>query len=180
MSKGIVHTKASVVTMGAYLAGAVINLSFADLQYVVGACVGIFIHPDLDVDHGKVHSYKIVDRRFAYIGKVLWYPYRKSMRHGSMLSHLPVLSTLGRVAYLYLFVLVIPYLVLAPVLHLDFWGELEWWTQQLLSHYRIILGLMTTDLIHWALDVFTKENKRRINENTKTVPITSNWPYRQP
>jgi uncharacterized metal-binding protein len=131
----------------------------------MGALIGVVITPDLDVDHGKVVSYKLIRQRLGqapyYYWSGVWYMYRRSLKHGGELSHFPVIGTLGRLVYLFLFVIVIPYLFLAPVLHFDIWSELNWWAWEIIEHYKIVLGLMGADFIHWALDVSTTEHKER-------------------
>lgn len=187
MSAGCVHQKASVILAGGFLLG---SLAFGPgVEYAAGALVGILLTPDLDVDAGNIsnqiirekiggrpngkqksHPWFIVRRRVAWaVEKAwdgLWYFYRKSLKHGSELSHFPVIGTIGRLAYLYLFLLVIPYTVLALALPgaWDMAGELRWWNYQLLDHWRLILGLMGSDLIHWALDLLTTEHKKQKNK----------------
>ena len=169
MSNGIVHTKATLIAASAFTVGTILSWNPENFQYVVGALIGVFVHPDLDVNHGRVASAKIILRRLGYYPHVgwqtVWYMYRRSLKHGGDLSHFPVISTLGRLTYLYLFVIVIPYLALAPVLRLDFWSELSWWAWQVIAHYKIVLGLMSVDFIHWVLDVATTEHKIRRPQN---------------
>jgi uncharacterized metal-binding protein len=136
------------------------------IEYAIGALVGILIGPDLDVDRGNLSNTIIRNRigRWAEIGwNVLWYPYKKSIKHGSPLSHWPVVSTMFRLVYLFLFLLVIPYGLMELVLPgaWDFKMELSWWLALSAKHYRIILGLIGSDLIHWTLDVLTKENTKQ-------------------
>jgi uncharacterized metal-binding protein len=164
VSTGKVHAQVTLLIAAEFATATIVSLDVSNVQYVIGSLLGLVLHPDLDVDHGNVHSYKIVMKRLGrgvtYVGKVIWYPYRKSLRHGSMLSHFPIISTLGRIAYLFLFGIIIPYIVLTLLFHFDFWYEVEWWFWQTVSHYKIILGLMVPDLFHWLMDISTKEHKR--------------------
>lgn len=141
------------------------GIDYATIEYAIGALVGILLTPDLDVDNGYIGNQIIRDRVGWIADKIwdgLWYFYRKSIKHGSELSHLPILSTIGRLAYLYLFVLVIPYAIFELVFHWWSMGsELYWWNHQLVEHYRIIIGLMGSDLIHWALDILTTEHAKQ-------------------
>jgi hypothetical protein len=83
------------------------------------------------------------------------------------LSHFPVVSTVFRLAYLYFFLLVIPYLVLF-LLTAGAWSigvELRWRFFKLLSHHQDVAGLMGSDLIHWGLDVLITEHKSANSPN---------------
>jgi uncharacterized metal-binding protein len=153
-----------VALAGSFVLG---SLAFGPgVEYAIGALVGILIGPDLDVDRGNLSNTIIRNRigRWAEIGwNVLWYPYKKSLKHGSPLSHWPVVSTMFRLVYLFLFLLVIPYGLMELVLPgaWDFKMELSWWLALGAKHYRIILGLIGSDVIHWTLDVLTKENTKQ-------------------
>jgi len=136
------------------------------IEYAVGALVGIMLTPDLDVDGGYIGN-KIIRSRFGSLAEKawsgLWFLYRGSIKHGSELSHFPIVSTVFRLVYLYLILLVVPYTIIGLALPgaWDVAGEFRWWNGVILSHYRIILGLMGSDLIHWALDVMTTEHKKQ-------------------
>ena len=190
MSAGCVHQKASVALGVGFLLG---SLAYGPgWEYVIGALVGIMLTPDLDVDAGNIsnqiirdriggrpngkqrdHSWFIIRRRVAWLVEKawdgLWYFYRKSLKHGSELSHFPIISTLFRLGYLFLFLLVIPYVVLALIVP-GGWSigvELHWWLALSAKHYRIILGLIGSDIIHWTLDILTTEHKKQ----TKKIMI---------
>lgn len=162
MSKGTVHTLASVSLAGAFTAGTLMTGNPDDLQYVVGALTGILITPDCDVD-AKFIAYKYIRQRLGKAAEfgwnMLWYYYRKSLKHGSELSHMPVISTLGRIAYLFLFAIVFPNLLLAA-LGYDAWSEIQWWFWQIMTHWKVVVGLMSADFIHWGLDILTTEHSK--------------------
>lgn len=119
MSKGIVHTRASL-----FLAGTLVLVTInhgGGYELALGPVIGVMISPDQDVDNGNVSNTYI--RSIPFVGRyldlawdALWFFYRKSLKHGSELSHFPVVSTLGRIAYLYLFLIVLPYVALGTVL----------------------------------------------------------------
>jgi uncharacterized metal-binding protein len=164
VSAGCVHQKASVALASGFLLG---SLAFGGgIEYAIGALSGILLSPDLDVDNGNLSNTVIRNRLGAIPEKAwdaLWYFYRKSLKHGSELSHFPVVSTLFRLAYLYFFLLVIPYLILEIVAP-GAWSiqqELQWWYQKIIEHYKIILGLMGSDLIHYVLDILTTEHVKK-------------------
>jgi uncharacterized metal-binding protein len=178
MSAGCVHQRASVILAGGFLLGSLV-LGGSGLEYAIGSIVGIMVGPDLDVDNGNISNHILKNK----IGKwaerswsLLWYFYRGSIKHGSELSHFPVLSTLGRLAYLYLFILVLPYTLLGLVVP-GAWtigDELTWWNNLIVHHWRMILGLMGSDLIHWALDILTKEHAKKKSMMIFGIPIASN------
>lgn len=186
-----------MILAGSFLLG---SLAFGPgIEYAVGALVGIMLTPDLDVDAGNIsnqiirekiggrpngkqkgHPWFIVRRRVAWIAEKiwdgLWYFYRKSLKHGSELSHFPVISTLFRLGYLYLFTIIIPYTIFELALPgaWDMGAELHWWGNQFIGHYHIVLGLMGSDLIHWALDILTTEHKKqKIKPMILGMPLAS-------
>ena len=170
MSAGCVHQKASVALASGFLLG-----SFAfgpGWEYAIGALVGIILTPDLDVDNGYIGNTIIRNRLGRPVEKgwdMLWYFYRKSLKHGSELSHFPVISTMFRLIYLFLFLLVLPLGVVelvvpgaadvGHILSASFWKILE--------HWQVIIGLIGSDIIHWGLDVMTTEHKSASNHNKK-------------
>jgi uncharacterized metal-binding protein len=164
VSAGCVHQKASVILAGGFLAGSFFFGS--GIEYAAGALVGILVGPDLDVDGGYIGNTIIRNRvgRWAEVGyNMLWYPYKKSLKHGSPLSHWPVVSSVFRLAYLFLFLLVFPYSLMELVVP-GAWNirmEIHWWLVLLSRHYQIILGLIGSDLIHWVLDVLTTEHAKQ-------------------
>lgn len=165
-----------MILAGGFLLG---SLAFGQgIEYAAGALVGIMIGPDLDVDNGNISNHILKNKAGKWAERVwslLWYFYRGSIKHGSPLSHAPILSTLGRLAYLYLFIILLPYVILELVVP-GGWSigqELHWWNQQLLSHHRIIIGLMGSDLIHFALDVLTTEHAKKKKIQIFGMPLAS-------
>ena len=148
------------------------------IEYAAGALVGILIGPDLDVDKGNI-SNAIIRNRFGFWiergWNLLWYPYRTSLKHGSFLSHFPVVSTVFRLAYLVFFVLVVPYTILELVVPgaWSVWDELWWWFLEVSKFYRVILGLMGSDLIHHVLDVLTTEHAKQKKMEIFGMPLAS-------
>ncbi|MFN6353483.1 MAG: DUF2227 family putative metal-binding protein [Cyanobacteriota bacterium] len=65
------------------------GIAVASLSFVLG---GLWLSPDLDTP----------SRALARWGplKPLWWPYRRLLRHRSLLSHSPLIGTGGRLAYL--------------------------------------------------------------------------------
>ena len=177
MSAGCVHQKGSVALAGGFLLG---SLAFGPgIEYAIGSLIGIIIGPDLDVDRGNISNTIIRNRigRWAEVGwNMLWYPYKKSLKHGSPLSHWPVISTVFRLAYLFLFLLIVPYGLMEFLLPgaWDYGVEIRWWLAFSAKHYGIILGLIGSDLIHYTLDVLTSENaKQKTRTEIFGMPLAS-------
>lgn len=164
MSAGCVHQKASVILASSFLLG---SLTLGNgIEYAIGSLVGIMLTPDLDVDKGYIGNKIIRNRMGRMVERAwdgLWYFYRKSLKHGSELSHFPVVSTIFRLAYLFFFLMVLPYTLLEMIAPgaWNMWQELAWWIELGAKHYKVILGLMGSDLIHYALDVLTKEHAKQ-------------------
>ena len=64
------------------------------LAFLVG---GLWLSPDLDTRSNPT-------RRWGPL-RLLWWPYRRLLRHRSLLSHSPLLGTAGRLLYLLALVL---------------------------------------------------------------------------
>lgn len=176
MSAGCVHQKASVIlALGFGLGSLAFHVNGA--EYAIGALVGIMLTPDLDVDNGYIGNAHL--RRIGLWADkgwdVLWYFYRRSLKHGRELSHFPVISTMFRLAYLFLLFLVVPYCVFAVALPgaWNVWSELAWWLALGAKHYKLILGLMGSDLIHWGLDVLTTEHAKQKKKELFGLPLQS-------
>lgn len=161
MSAGHVHTKASIILAGGFIVGGIILHDPSSLLYASGCLIGVMVSPDQDVDSGNVSNKYLRTRigRWAdHLWRGLWYMYRRSLKHGSKLSHFPLISTIGRLSYLYLMLVFIPhvliYFIFSP--QWNMWDVLSWYAGWGITNYKIILGLMSADTIHYFLDLFTK------------------------
>ena len=170
MSKGIVHVQASVILAGAFAI-------MSEPEYAIGALLGTILSPDLDVDKAFIGD-KIVRKTFQRkswgkwgiltgtiahgLWRQCWHFYRKSIKHGSELSHFPVISTLGRIAYLFLFCVIIPSLVLSWF-GFDFLYEVQWYFGILCRFWKVVVGLMGSDFIHYVLDIATVNDSFNVN-----------------
>ena len=148
------------------------------IEYAAGSLLGILIGPDLDVDHGNISNTIIRNRagRWAEIGwNMLWYFYKGSLQHGSALSHFPIVSTMFRLAYIFFFLFIVPYFVMALFVPgaWDVGLEISWWLGLASKHYRIIVGLVCSDVIHWALDVSTTEHAKQKKVSLFGMPLAS-------
>src|SRR4030043_2180311 len=132
MSDGKTHIKASLILAGGFGLGAVFTLSPSGVLYSVGSLLGIMLSPDLDLDVRNVSS-KIMRKKVGWFAEkawdVFWHYYRKSLKHGSPLSHLPVVGTLGRIFYIFLFIIIFPEFLLKLLLfpNMSLMYELTWW-----------------------------------------------------
>lgn len=170
MSAGIVHRKASIIlAVVLFLQGAVM-WDFGGVVRAVGALLGIISTPDWDVDAGMIMDKTIrvnVGKWAEYIWDGFLYWYRRSLKHGSPLSHFPVISTIGRIAYVFLWVIVIPHGVVKVMFSpaWDFMYVINWYWTEIVSQQNLIVGLMASDFIHWGLDIMTTEHA----EKTKNI-----------
>ena len=110
----------------------------AALAFLIG---GLWLSPDLDTISKPT-------RRWGPLA-LLWWPYRQLLRHRSLLSHGPLLGTLGRLAYLGAMALALAGF-LAP------WGgpsppELLRWGQQLWHQQPtlVLLALVGLEASAW-------------------------------
>jgi uncharacterized metal-binding protein len=162
MSNGKVHATASCILAGGFLIGGAILRDPSCFEYAAGALSGVLLSPDLDLD-AKNLSYKFFRKyKTETLWSALWHYYRGSIKHGSPLSHLPVLGTLGRLAYMFLFCIILPNLFLSWI-GWDFWRETTWWANFAISRWRFTMGLASADAIHWFLDIATRNDRFDIN-----------------
>lgn len=156
MAQGRDHNKATLVLCvpAGFVALLVTGGSLDVALAAVGGCAtALFINPDLDqVGHTTGKSLLL---RLPFFGRVwwwLWKPYARWVvpRHQSAWSHLPVLGTLGRLAYL-----LFPFTPFIAAFSLSkSWG---WWPYVLAA----VWGLMLADLFHWIMDDSPVDWRRR-------------------
>ncbi len=153
MPNGSVHARATVVLAAAggflsYHAGHHMPQVFA---LTGGTLAGLLLTPDLDVDSGCI-SYDVVRRsagkHIERLWAIYWRPYALLIPHRSRLSHLPVLGTLLRLAYLAILPALIWFFAAAI-------PSLNWilarpsfpaWSAWAIG------GLMLADTLHYAMD----------------------------
>jgi uncharacterized metal-binding protein len=160
MPDGRIHASISAAAaVGLYWACAQAGLAEAGSQAVaVGCLMGMVITPDLDVDQ-PVRSHYLVFRRFgpvvAALWRMVWLPYGLAIRHRSWVSHLPVVGTIIRAAYL------------ACIGALVRWaagtfGDVPFPTKGLMPLVPwLLVGLAVSDALHWASDILFTASKRR-------------------
>jgi uncharacterized metal-binding protein len=153
MPSGKIHALTTTVAAGAlgpliFMVGKqpLIHAS----AFSAGCLLGLFINPDLDIDHGN-KSYALVRESTGRMGvslwQIFWWPYARLIPHRSPLSHMPIIGTAIRMGYL----VVGPVLVWAalrmvlplPPLTLPSLTPLWWWG---------FAGLALVDTLHAAQD----------------------------
>lgn len=170
MSDGVVHRNASLLLTGGLAVGALVT--HQSLQYAVGAAIGIFVTPDMDVDAGMLtdlYIRRIGGKPLEMVWDLIWFIYRRGLKHGSLVSHGAVVGTLGRIGYLYALLILLPLTtysfmigntsILAPTIQ----THLAWFLQ----HTPVWVGLMAADLIHWILDLITVNNRLGVKISLK-------------
>jgi uncharacterized metal-binding protein len=157
VSNGRTHAIASsVLAAGFLLSGG--------WQEAVGALTGVLLSPDLDVDRGfsgDAYIRNRFGRVFEFGWDVFWYPYRKFAKHGSLISHGPIIGTTGRLLYLFVALLIFYFILKMIFPHLDVTQELVWWWETAVRYRRVIVGLAGSDFIHYMLDLLTTEHKQK-------------------
>lgn len=144
MPSGLRHAWACGVVAGASAPVLLWTCGWqAALACSLGAMAGVIIGPDLDCNTGSRSNYYL--RKFAGIVvetlfRLYWKPYALLVKHRSIWSHGPVLSTAIRLAYLGLLPTALWLWAGLPVPRLESW--MLW----------AILGLGLSDGVHAALD----------------------------
>lgn len=161
MSNGKTHATASLVLAAGFSIASMATQNPNILMCSLGAVTGIFLSGDLDVDNGNI-SNTIIKKKVGWFGEKLWRMfwrgYSSSFKHGQFASHFPIFGTFTRLSYIY-FWTILPFYV-ANVLFLkgrfDTVGDMIWWTRAFLNPF-FFYGLCCADLIHFFLDILTKE-----------------------
>jgi uncharacterized metal-binding protein len=152
MSSGIVHGRATkAISPFVFVIVFICTNDFILATYgLIGCLLGLFIEPDLDVDHTTMSERRIQDVSFL-LGRIyyfIWLPYAKLLPHRSFLSHTPVLSTSIRYIYISAWVLAVPLLLgFWPIIRtfvLEYQDELVW----------LFIGTCVSDTMHFIFDQF--------------------------
>jgi uncharacterized metal-binding protein len=145
MPNGRTHAKWTLyLTLPSFIIGAAIDHSFlGGLACSLGCLAGIPLTPDLDQEGISTSEYWIIKWTcgLGFLWTMLWFPYALACPHRSFVSHFPIVSTLIRLLYLGFFIAVACYFGM-PFPELNLY----------LAAYAV-LGLIISDVAHWALDV---------------------------
>ena len=147
MPSGRVHAKATGFSSVAALFVPTESIE-TSLLLSMGCFMGLVVYPDLDVDIGNYGTFlirAIFGRGVEKVWKAYWWPYSKIMPHRSIQSHLPVLSTLIRISYIGL-----PVILFWLFLGLEWTGDIEY----------ILFGLIFVDTLHSVMDIISTAIKR--------------------
>lgn len=146
MPSGNVHNAATMMcAIGS--AGTLLFIS-GDIKSSVGVGLGsliaLAVHCDLDLDGNKLISTAslqyLLDHPLAWFWKLIWKPYAVVARHRSPTSHMPILSTTIRLAYLLA--------ITSPI-----WLYYHWGLPSLsVPRLWMLFGLFLADAIHALLD----------------------------
>ena len=155
MPNGTTHAKATFAL--AVAGGATAYHLGHPMPHVIalsaGALAGLILTPDLDVDDGCI-SNRIVrrttNRPIAWMWARFWRPYGLLIPHRSRLSHMPLLGTALRLAYLsilpallFWFALVFNVDALARAISSPVFPPWSMWA---------IGGLVLADTLHYLMD----------------------------
>ena len=164
MASGQNHDKATriwCIPIG-LLVGVFVGITegvLASIAFVIG---GLWLSPDLDI-----HSTAL--KRWGLL-KIVWWPYRKLIRHRSFLSHAPFIGTALRLLYLSSMVLFIKILInslgiefsLISIINLR--NLIEKYPQQIIA---IIVGIETSVWLHLIQDGDPLPNEWRKTKKKK-------------
>ena len=141
MPNGRRHTIASCVVGAASGAALILYSPEAAFWCTTGALAGILLTPDNDLRGNITYHYvkKYAGLPAYFLWKLVWWCYG-FIPHRSPLSHAPVLSTIIRLLYLWLWILPIWYYLQLP--WPTFSVNAGWW----------LIGLGLADIAHGWLD----------------------------
>lgn len=148
MPNGTTHARATVALA---VAGGAAAYHFGHpLPHVValtaGTLVGLILTPDLDVDDGCISNHIVratTNRPIAWLWSAFWKPYGLLIPHRSRLSHMPLLGTALRLAYL----------SILPALFFWFAGDVYARPPFPIWAPWAVGGLALADTLHYLMDI---------------------------
>jgi uncharacterized metal-binding protein len=179
VSDGVTHSKASLALSGGFLLYGLATWDISSVAYATGSLIGVICTPDVDVDNGFITD-KYIRNKLGWFAEKMWDAtwafYRRSVKHGSELSHGPIIGTIGRIVYLYFLFIVVPHFIYYFMFHpqWDLWYVLDWYANKIEENWQIVLGLMSADGIHWFLDLVTTDRKKRATNGTQNQGVRRN------
>ncbi len=145
------HDSASLtLACGLFYAGACQGHLLEGALMAVGAASAIVIQPDLDQPYSM--SRLRLTRRGGLVAQVWCMVYDRLFRHRG-LSHVPVIGTLTRLAWLVLPLVILAFLCYLSPPPVEWWWPVAWW----------VGGLMLADTLHAAMDWTWTAVKRKWN-----------------
>ncbi len=108
---------------------------------------GLMFGPDLD-------TYSRQFKRWGIL-RWIWLPYRRSMRHRSVLSHGPIVGTIVRLVYLFSWLAVgVGLITLVSAIAYGVAGEIEQWTRLAQQYWTLGLEVMGRSLLRYGPELF--------------------------
>jgi uncharacterized metal-binding protein len=164
MASGHTHDRITQICLPIVAAGGWAILRNGELTiWLAGSFLfsGLMFGPDLDI-----HS--VQSLRWGYF-RWLWQPYRQSVPHRSLLSHGPIIGTLGRVFYLALWlglgVLVVQ--GFRQAMGWPTWNEQQYWEvsrrwaiERSPHIWTVLVGLELGAMTHYLADVYSSVLKK--------------------
>ncbi len=149
MSSGADHARATTLLtpiVGTAVAFFTQNLALGAIA-AIGCYTGIVLSPDLDLKQ-ITRSERIImnkSRLLGFLFRMYWQPYGNSIPHRHAISHMPVISTIGRIIYALSF----PF-ILSIIL-----GMTDQFVAVLSTPYFIVfvIGLIVSDTAHAIMDI---------------------------
>lgn len=163
-------------TIGLVSAGALAILATHHGALYEGLCLGAgctfgatLMNPDQDVDGGYIGNAAARRLGLETPYRVFFRPYQLAYKHRSGWSHFPVLSTIWRVIYLFLPLLVVIFKdqntsrirLLSCTIAPQMMALVSWAGFIIFLHYGLIywviwglIGLTINDILHWFVDLF--------------------------
>ena len=129
---------------------------YMGLSALIGTLMGIPINPDLDMQTVTTSKQLVVKYTFGigYLWLMMWYPYALVIPHRSWASHTPIIGTVLRIVYLYLWLVVAT--VSADAMGYPQWVQIigRWMAWVAISDMGrcAIIALMAADALHWLMD----------------------------
>lgn len=108
---------------------------------------GLMFGPDLDT----------YSRQFTRWGilRWIWLPYRRSMRHRSVLSHGPIVGTIVRLVYLFSWLAVgVGLITLVSAIAYGVAGEIDQWTRLAQQYWTLGREVMGRSLLRYGPELF--------------------------
>jgi uncharacterized metal-binding protein len=148
------------------ISGKILDSIIFFLSFIFGV---FMLSPDLDTK-SKIHS------RWGFL-RFIWFPYRKIVKHRSIISHFPILGSIIRTLYLIVSLTILSsiiiYVIFTAVGIKNQGNIISAMKNSLILIAKIIsdmkinliiaivLGISAGDLIHYLLDVFTSYIKKQ-------------------
>lgn len=113
---------------------------------ILGCLLGIPLTPDLDQISISKSEWRLVKKfgPFGFLWMAFWAPYSLLIPHRSFWSHFPIVGTVIRLLY-------ITILPVAFYIHKGYNITVPGMVWEVAL--GIIIGLLTSDILHWAMDI---------------------------